>query len=70
MNDYKVVPVENGKPDARRKGVRVEVLEAVIDDNDYVIGFLLRYSALHQYGISWVRLGDPFLSNKEVEHDR
>lgn len=56
---FNVADVENGKPNATRKGVRAVIDKVVLDDDDEVIGFIITYSTYHLHGSGYFMCSAP-----------
>lgn len=62
---FKIEDIENGNPNATRKGVRAVIDKVVLDDDDKVIGFIIRYSSWHKSGSGYFMSSAPQIERSE-----
>ena len=51
-----IADIENGNPNATRKGIRAVIDKAVLDEDNNIIGFIIRYSSWHNSGSGYFML--------------
>lgn len=56
MSVYDIADIESGNPNATRKGIRAVIDKAVLDDDNNIIGFIIRYSSWHKSGSGYFML--------------